>query len=118
MAYLSNAEQQTVTWFRELELDGKGHCEAMRIDPLGSIVIALKPDASDEARAWLAYVHAQASSKGASVNDYLPEHGTLVLVLPRYVRPKQETFSALEGACSGGHEGRQRGERSEQGSLL
>ena len=88
MAYLSDIELQTVNWFRELEHDAKPRCDAIKLDPLGYLTLILKPEANDEDKAWLAYIAAQAKGKLAHVN--FDECGVLVLILPRYVRAKQE----------------------------
>ena len=116
MAYLSNVEKNAMEWLTSLSTEA--YWQAARLDPLGSLVAALPADASEEVRAWLAYIVAQAPGRGFIVNDYLPEHGTLVLVLPRYVRPKQETFAALESPRESGDEGRQGRQRREQGAPL
>lgn len=116
MAYLTTDEQQTVTWFRELERDGQQHCEDIKLDVLGCITLVLKQEATPEAQAWLGYVKAQAQGKGASIN--FDGHGVLVLVLPRYVRLQQETFASLEASCPGGQEGRRGGQGQSESSQL
>lgn len=85
---LNDEEQATVQWFRELEKEGRPHCESIRVDPLGIIAMALpRIGVPSQAVAWLAYIAAAAAGKGAIVT--LNEEGCLVMALPRHIRHKQ-----------------------------
>ena len=89
MAYISDSEKQTVDWFVALQAEAAGRATS-RLNPLGSLVLALPAEPSEEQEAWLALVKAQAAGKGAAVN--FDEHGVLVLVLLRYVGARQTTM--------------------------
>lgn len=113
MPYLSDTEKQTMEWLKGLSTEA--YWQSARLDPLGSLVAVLAADASEEVRAWLNYIVAQAPGRGAVVNDYLPEHGTLVLVLPRYAKIEQPTLELSDAETKGRSQGRRIGQGHEEG---
>ena len=104
MPYLTDSEKHTMEWLKGLSTEA--YWQSARLDPLGSLVAVLAADASEEVRAWLAYIVAQAPGRGAVVNDYLPEHGTLVLVLPRYAKAEQKTLELSDRQAESRAQGR------------
>jgi len=90
MAYLSAEETKTLEWFQTLQKEGEEHCQAIRLDPYGSIVMALPAEPTAAAAAWLAYIATLAAKHEAKVS--LAAHGVLVLVFARYARPEQKAL--------------------------
>jgi hypothetical protein len=91
MAYLNESEKETVEWFKALITEGQGRVESTRLDPLGSLILTVPPDAPEESTAWLSYIAAQSVGKKAVVSFH--ESGVLVLKLPRYVKAKQKDLA-------------------------
>lgn len=90
---LTEAEKQTVEWFKALSAEGASRLEAARLDHLGVLTLALKADHDTESGAWLGYVAAQAPARGAVVKEFIASHGVLVLILPRYAKAEQKNLT-------------------------
>lgn len=104
MAYITEHEREIVSWFGQIETEGKGHGATTRLDKLGTLAIALAGEANETAKAWLDYVKAQAPDRGARVT--FCEHGTLVLVLPRYAAPEERFLEFPDAPTKSGAKGR------------